>query len=49
MNKDIVTIAALLASIRAMLVLMEETDLDHTVAVHCLINQCEQIVIPYAH
>ncbi|WP_161599122.1 hypothetical protein [Alteromonas sp. RKMC-009] len=47
MNKDIITVAALLASIRAMLIMMEETGADHSLGLHCLIDQCEQIVSPY--
>lgn len=37
-------LSSLLASIKTMLISMEETGADHTAALHCLIEQCERVI-----
>ena len=44
MQQNTLVLSSLLSSIKSMLINMEETGVDHTAALHCLIEQCERLL-----
>ncbi|MBU2979023.1 hypothetical protein [Alteromonas sp. C1M14] len=44
MNTETHALICHLSAIRALIILMEETSADYTLALHILINECEKII-----
>ena len=44
MQNELLMLSSLIKSIKTILITMEETGADHTLALHCLIEQCERLL-----